>query len=542
VGENMKKVLIADDELLVRIGLKQTIPWEENGFVVVGTAKNGREAIEIFEEFDPDILLTDIKMPIISGLELIQELKARKSNLRAIILSHYDDFNYAKEAIKLGASEYILKSDLCQENLISILKKLSDEIDGFNRKNSKTVIEPTKDKVIDNNNLEVLFRRIVFGEYKNKQEFDNMLNIIKTYFEKGFLVVATVKFFINDLLESNKVELKDENLIRSIENVSNQVFSENSFLKVLCFNLDEVTYLFNIDNTQSAQKSLERLKDLITLLKRNIKQILDVNAYIGLSRPSTSHEKLVELIEEARAAREYCFFEGSGIVEFNENLDSYAGECPKIHLDTIRDYFKAHDKEQLNKYITGIFDILSNLKNTSYIKEVFFDLMSYARVLAVELNLINQPAFNDEKLNYKNLEKLHNFKMTKQYITDIYDELMYHSNGNNSVKYSYVISKCLDYIKSNYDKNISLGDAAGNVQISKSYLSLLFKQETGINFSNYLTNYRIEKSKKLLLRSNYKIYELAEKVGFDNPYYFSKVFKEVTGSSCKEYRKQTHSV
>jgi two-component system, response regulator YesN len=168
--------------------------------------------------------------------------------------------------------------------------------------------------------------------------------------------------------------------------------------------------------------------------------------------------------------------------------------------------------------------------------------MSYARVLAVELNLINQPAFNDEKLNYKNLEKLHNFKMTKQYITDIYDELMYHSNGNNSVKYSYVISKCLDYIKSNYDKNISLGDAAGNVQISKSYLSLLFKQETGINFSNYLTNYRIEKSKKLLLRSNYKIYELAEKVGFDNPYYFSKVFKEVTGSSCKEYRKQTHSV
>lgn len=125
----MKKVLIADDEMLVRIGLKSTINWKENGYIVVGEAKNGKECIDIFNKYNADILITDIKMPIVNGLDLIQTLKKKKENLKSIILTHYDDFNYAKEAIKLGASDYILKSNLTSENLLQILNKLSKEID-----------------------------------------------------------------------------------------------------------------------------------------------------------------------------------------------------------------------------------------------------------------------------------------------------------------------------------------------------------------------------------------------------------------------------
>ena len=537
VGESMKKVLIADDEMLVRIGLKLTIAWEEHGFIVVGEAKNGREAIELFEEFDPDILLTDIRMPIMNGLELIQELKSRKSSLKTVILSHYDDFKYAKEAIKLGASEYILKSDLSQENLLSVLSKLSDEIDSFNEENNKTDIGRRLEKSSNNNNLEKLFKRIVVGDYKSKVEMNSILNYIKNFFENGILVVAIMKIFINHFNDAVVSGLKDEDLKKSIENVSNQFFLENHIFKVLCFNEDEIIYLFNIEDTKEPKQAIVRVKKQVTLLKKNIKQFLDINVSIGLSGVGISYEKLPEVLNQAKIAQNCCFFEPSEIVVFDDDLEISEGECPKIHLDIIRGYLKTFDKEQLSNYINKIFDELIKIKNSSYIKEVFIDLLSYAKILAEELNLKNRPAFNEERLNYGNFEKLHNFVMAKKYITDIYLELMNHSDGNTSVRYSFVISKSLEYIKNNYNKNISLGDAADYVQISKSYLSLLFKQEMGINFSSYLTNYRIEKSKNLLLKSNCKIYEVAEKVGFDNPYYYSKVFKEVTGVSCKEFKK-----
>ena len=119
----MLKVLIVDDEFLVRVGLESTIPWSEYGFHVVGSARNGKEAIQLFEQYDPDVLLTDIKMPVMGGLELIERLKSVKPSLVAIIITHYDDFNYAKEALKLGANDYVLKTELFPDNLIKIINK-----------------------------------------------------------------------------------------------------------------------------------------------------------------------------------------------------------------------------------------------------------------------------------------------------------------------------------------------------------------------------------------------------------------------------------
>lgn len=532
----MKRVLIADDELLVRIGLKSTISWEENGFVVVGEAKNGREAVELFEKFDPDILLTDIRMPVMNGLELIQELKARKSSLKAVILTHYDDFNYAKEAIKLGASEYILKSDLSQENLLTILNRLSDEIGRLNENDIQANSHANNEKFNDADNVDRLFRRIVAGDYKSKQELAGILIKIKTFFKHRLYAVAVAKVFTDHLNELMH-ELEREGIKKSIENVSNQVFTENYISQIFCFNDDEIFYLLNIEGIQDSKKITEKVKNQVALLKKNIMQFLEIDMNIGLSNVSESYENIPKLLEKARTALDYCYFEPSGVVVFDEGIGGYEAGCPKIHLDTIRNYIKTFEKGQLSDYIDNIFEELFKLKNISFVREVFIDFLSYAKVIAAELNLKNHPAFSEQKLSYMYFEKLQSFEMAKKYITDIFYELMDRTDENKSAKYSFIISKCIDYIRNNYHKNISLTDVADSVQISKSYLSLLFKQETGINFSSFLANYRIEKSKKLLRESNYKIYEIAEKVGFDNPYYFSKVFKEVTGISCKEFKK-----
>lgn len=534
----MKKVLIADDELLVRIGLKSTIPWEANGFLVVGEAKNGKEALELFEQYDPDILLTDIRMPIIDGLELIQKLKSRKSTLKAIILTHYDDFNYAKQAIGLGASEYILKSDLTPENILPVLNKLSDEIDS-------SIISDSYYKNGESNSVEsdiehsvytkMFLESIATGDYNSIDELRYMLIKSNICFKYDCFVFACAQVFFN--FNDNSIKEKKQELLKNtVENISKLVFGENISYHLSFINKNNIIYLFNIQKDSDYQIN-KRLFELFNTLKKNLLRLLDADMTVGVSTVGHSIEAAHELYKQANIALEKSFFESSGITVFDISMYDEKDDRPEIELETLRSYVQTLDIKSLDSYIEEIFDQLLHSRNVNCVKDVFIDFLSQVRILASELSMKNNMALSESKLNYSSFEELRNFEAVKKYILDLFRELIYNPEDNKNGKYSYVISKCIEFIKENYNKNIMLADAAEYVNISKSYLSLLFKQETGINFSSFLTNYRIEKSKKLLKESNYKIYEIAEKVGFDNPYYFSKVFKETVGVTCKEYKK-----
>lgn len=532
----MKKVLIADDEFLVRVGLKSTVPWEANGFIIVGDAKNGKEAIELFEEFDPDILLTDIRMPIINGLELIQELKSRKSSLKAVILTHYDDFNYAKEAIKLGASEYILKSDLSPEVLLSVLKKISDEIDSSAAGSPESKEAGRMDVMHDKAHYERIIRKIVSGDYETQEELKPMIQTIGASYKNARFVVALAEFSLSETKGTGQGDSMGP-LKNSIENIIKNTFSEHYISVFSFFDENSITCVFAMEGGHEGKGPNTRLYDLVVLLKNNIKQFVDIDLTIGLSGTGDPAEQLPRLVERARAAQKDCFFEPSGIAVYKERQNVPKRECPKISLDILRGYIKVFDTENLVRYINSIFDELYALRDYDYARNIFIDFLSLAKIIATELDIKKEPALSESKFNYRNFDKLNSFEAVKKYITDLYCELTYITTDNKPDRYSFIISKCLSYIRDNYSKNITLADAADHVQISKSYLSLLFKQETGVNFSTFLTNYRIEKSKVLLKETNMKIYEIADQVGFDNPYYFSKVFKEVAGLSCKEYKK-----
>lgn len=534
----MKKVLIADDELLVRIGLKTTIPWEENGFLVVGEAKNGKEAMEFFEEYNPDILLTDVNMPVVSGLQLIKELKARKASLKAVILSHYDDFNYAREAIKLGASEYILKSDLTPDNLLEVLNRVSKDIDKSDGAlRTEELLNDAADAQNDSKpsrNYDTL-RSYILGKYVPKEELSSFLRRLGVVFKYDSFVVSTVALHMEDIRNENP-ENNSKHLSDTINNISERIFNNSGMYQFSFLEENKLIYLINLEKGQDYRSGIDRVMNLMSLVKRNLSQFLDLDAEIGLSDVSQSVEEIPALYIRSVSALRYCFFEKTAMYLFTDHL-SIRKDCPQINLEFLRSHVKTVDGIQLNNYIDQIFHELYMLKSIDCLRDIFFDFLGYAKVISTELNLKSEPAFNEAKLSYSVFDKLRSFDSAKKYVLDIYDEMIANVGGNKSGKYSYITNKCIEYIKSSYKKNITLADAAEYVQISKSYLSLLFKQETGINFSNFLTGYRIEKSKKLIKETNYKIYEIAEKIGFDNPYYFSKVFKEITGITCKEYKR-----
>ena len=165
----------------------------------------------------------------------------------------------------------------------------------------------------------------------------------------------------------------------------------------------------------------------------------------------------------------------------------------------------------------------------------YIDLLSLARQTAYANVLLGESFIQEKKINYQSYRSFEHIDEMQVYIMDLYRSMLNLISGRGK-RYSSIVSRSISFIQNNYSRPISLMEAAEDACVSKSYLSLLFKQETGINFSKYLMDYRIDRAKQLLSQSAMHIYEIAEQVGFPNPYYFSKVFKDYTGKSCKEYR------
>lgn len=521
----MIKVLIADDELLVRVGLKTTVKWEENGFLLVGEAQNGKEAIELFDKYDPDILITDIKMPIIDGLELISILQEKKKELKSIILTHYDDFSYAHKAIKLGASEYMLKHNISSEELLKVLIKLSLEIDSAhseekNKKDYKNIGE--------DNYLDYLLEMAYLSSISKKRFGDLICSYHFTAKHQHFFIAYGKIRYDSE----SDVSMKDNLLIK---NLSRSLFPKENVHYTDMITEECLILLFNIDFIMSDVK-IEQA-DYVKALRRNLKQFFGIDMIFGISGYSNKISDIPKLLDEGRVASERYFFNDSQEVFFYDSLEKLKLVSCVVENDLIMECIKTLDYPKLHDYIDDIFLRVYESYDVNCVRKAYIDLISFARILNYEKNKNSNLSMSDSKFDYDIFNKLETFETIKKYVHDVYDSLM---EENKRKVYSHVITNSIKYIKKNYERNISLEEVANYVEISKSYLSLLFKQETGINFSHFLTNYRVEQSKKYILETSFKIYEIAEKVGFDNPYYFSRVFKDKVGMSCKEFKNENY--
>lgn len=513
----MIKVLVADDELLVRIGLRTTIEWEKNGFTIVGEAKNGKEAIELFDKFDADILITDIRMPVLDGLEVIKRIKEKKNNLKSIILTHYDDFSYAQKAINLGASEFILKNNLSSDNLLLILKKLSGELDPGRINNIGCLTE-----------TDYLYYALEKAILTNISGigYEGLINLpVEGQFYPHFFVAYGRICYTED----QEFDMSSNELFK---NLSNIFVSKDNVMQAMMRVEDHLIYLYNIGFKTENHKKEQG--EIIHILKRNIKQFFDLDMFFGVSSVGDRLLGIPKLVAEGQKACERCFFTEDKVIHYDRNLEKIADENIKIKPDIIRKYLNQSDMVSLFAYIDERFDKIYFTYNKMGVRKLFIDFISLAQIIHQE-KYADEEIVNDEKFRYIYFDKLADFKAIKEYVKDVYHFI---SVKNKDKNYSYYINKSVQYIKENYERNITLEEVAEYSQVSKSYLSLLFKQETGINFSTFLTNYRIEKCKEYMKDSHYKIYEIAERIGFDNPYYFSKVFKEKVGISCKEYQKK----
>ncbi|MDR3172579.1 MAG: response regulator [Treponema sp.] len=536
----MKKILIVDDEYIVRLGLKTIVDWSGFGYTVAGEAANGREALDFLEKNPADVILTDIKMPVMDGLELTRKVREKNLKVRIILLSHYDDFSYAQEAIKLGAFRYILKSELTKASLEAVLKSLHLNSDDPVTHERQESWKEQWEKCIGEYMLPTFTQRIRKQAFPPPPDTSHPAGAAQCPIsETGVCVVFSASCRTTSLLNEARVKFPQTVKVLFAEAFGDlagigHYYDDNFNFIAIAPAAPPTDHAAIIE-----QFIAEKIHNPCVQIVKNIRQYYDVNLFIGAS----SFGKCTEygrLLREAHDARIGCFFSTKLFVGvFSAKRDTASNTTPEkgglVSYTKLIELIDANQKEAMMEYIQSIFRELRAGSNYATVHDVFIDFLSAAKLIHGKFQLEEAASLSGDKFKYDAFFDLQFIGDVEMYIYELYLSLLF-TKQNGKALYSYIVKSAIDFIHSDYEHNIGLAEAARKAGVSQSYLSFIFKQETGVNFNAALAHYRIEKAKKLLATTNLRIYEVAEQVGFSNPYYFSKIFKEISGFTCKEYR------
>ncbi len=518
----MYSILIVEDKDIIRSGLLHIIEKLDLEFDTFLEAGNGQDALAIMQSASPDIVITDIRMPLMDGLDFIQAAKVNHPETAFIILSGYADFEYAQKAVSFGVQEYLLKP-INKKKLRDILVKITQNI------HKKLENKEKHNELIKSYSTEIsrLQQTLLWKILSNRCPLDTIKQELANtgiVFKSSFFLIVSVKF--RHPLENP-----------AAENALNNIFSqlENACPPMLKLKAD-YGYLFLLFNPLSApciplNKALEDINNTLSKIYGETNLLLQ----LGVSDYGDTETDLPMLLKQARTALDnrlfnfgpQCFYyknhsqpelQASVLSDSlrNEIMESlFCGEPQAIQA--LKNYFKA---------LLDIDDITS--------KQIIFETRILEKSIQAKRHLNHSSEFGQYEAIEHILSSATNYTEFAEAMTarllSVHSAILSKGNPNAPVE------QAIRYIERHYAKDISLGFISTLVSMNQSYFSTLFKRKTGTSFVHYLQAIRINKAKELLVMHGGKTYEIAEMVGFRDEKYFFKVFKNATGFTPNEYR------
>lgn len=523
----MYRVIIIDDEPMMRMAILNLIEWESIGCEIVGEFANGLEALKCLDETAPDVILTDIIMPEMDGIELIKQVHEKKTDIAFIILSSHDDFQYVREALLLGARDYLLKTEVDAKTLISIVQKIlltiKKPLPDKDGKNVKQLPTKTKEEVLDE-----MIERGLLG---NEEKYAALLNI-KTHSKICMALIS-----IDDRLR-NQVG-NDPQMIESVVNTIKQIGKENLPQDVIYYKKQEFLMIFHPERIRDER--MHNFTEILTRIAILTKRYSNVSVQIGVSCP-VDFEDFNLAVVESKMALAQRFYSDLGLGEFvfqslRDKLKDNEEELRKFRFVAINKISNLVHDGQLDKIEPFIKEIYTAIRNEYfmpiYLKETSYKILELLACLVLDedKNPIPEESVFQEINDCSSFEQL-TFEMEQKtkYIIEL-------SNQNFNEGTNQLIRAATNYIKSNYrDNDLSLQVIADKIGTNASYLSRLFYQNIGMTYTDYVSDIRINKAKDLLIENQYSVGQIFEIVGFSNSKYFGKIFKKATGKSPNEYR------
>lgn len=495
------KMLIVDDEPIISQGLRMTIPWASYGVEVIGEAYNGKEATEILLKEEVDIVLTDVRMPEMDGIQLAQFIKERMPHIQVIIISGYDEFDYAREALRYQVKDYLLKPVDIDE-LVAKVKELKESIlhERVQRANEyKIEIRDTLSKLI-------LTPQLHFS-YVNQDLLQG---------RKYCVVVSEIPNYAA-LAKTQRTENLDE-MREEWDRKLSQVFKE-----AVTFFVHANVHVLVVPSDGLVQEALKN-----TLLESGLELVFGISS---LFEDPSDVSKAYKQGVEALATKELT----------NENVLFYKEKktvLPNIDYTFLYETLFNYDFKVLEENVNDIFE---NMKLGQY---SLIDMRDFCYELNIKIEQKLQGLLSVESLDDVTYQVTHELDLHFYNTSDCLKEVMLSDlqmwiqvlEEENQGKKSWSVEKAIKYIGENFYRDLKASEVANEIHITHNYFSMIFKKELGKSFNDYLNDLRIEKAMQLLTETSDRVYEIATEVGYSEYKYFVQVFRKRTGMTPTDYR------
>lgn len=518
----MNKIIIVEDDRIIRRSLCRA-PWKEHGFILAGEAANGEIAIELIEQEQPQVVISDISMPYMNGLEMAKVIKETSPHTKVIFLTGYEDFKYAQEAIKLQAFDYLLKP-VKMEKLIEKVKKATAEYDREMKVEKRWV-----------DSLPLLQQRLV-RKMTNKQDRTSSIDVERELLELGIQLEGPYYAAMLLNITSSDDEDEDRNKNKLIEIVPSFITeNKNGYLVNGEYN-EMVLFLSVVEDCDKSKKALA-----VEILKK-VNNEIDKAATITIGRTYSNLFEIRTSFVESRLAMDMKHIMGtSRVYSIDDTIPSNLHNVNILkELDgKLKSQIKLGLPKQAKETIEQLATAITENKGVLLLETKVLAL-KYSTLLSYQIK-----KWEKEDADGPNEMELYHLILQLESLQEMIDILLglvaEWSDSMNKAKdpnRNTLVDKAMDYMNENYhDEALTQQKVAKNVFVSAPYLSNIFKVEKGLNFGDYLLDLRMNKAMELLREHDAKVYKVAGNVGYSNPQYFSVCFKRYTGHTPGDYRK-----
>ncbi|MFJ5621589.1 response regulator [Peribacillus loiseleuriae] len=540
----MWKAVIIDDDRQVLRGMRNAIPWGKLGIECIGEGADGEAGFEIIMEKKPDIVLTDIYMPVMNGLEMLQRLRENGFEGKTIILSGYSDFEYARKALRLNVYDYLSKPMTIQ-TIESVLAEVITQLE--EDKNSRNDQANMKGKLEYYQSFisKSWLKSVMIGieDQEPIQMFQQKLNL-----KDGRHIVIGIQVEKEQEPKTlpNPFRVAFQKVIKNIQ--SESVFVQLKSIEWIELNLYQSAILLSYEKNTESKTCVDLSKKVAVKLFQCMQNFLSVPIHFGIGGLKDDWHEISNATEEAlyvasisspNSIHRYEEISEKGEIPFTHKKSEF--QKPVQFYRELAEAVKFYQKDQALELLENFMNRCTEMNN--YLP---YQLKSISKELWVIFtyclydNGVNLDELFDEKKivqqtdGLKDLEQFQDWLVEK--ITTICDH--HQMKDKENIRHKQAVEYMIQYIHEHYSENITLNDLSERVYISRNYLSQMFKKATGQSFNHYVNKVRMEKAKFMIIEGNYLIYEVAEKVGFKNTPYFSSLFKKYMGVNPTELLKQ----
>lgn len=535
----MLKVFLVEDESIVREGLRDNIPWQQYGYQFAGEAGDGEMALPLIQKTRPDVLLTDIKMPFMDGLSLSRIVHQEFPDMKIIIISGYDDFEYARQAIAVGVEQYLLKP-ITRDSLQKVLTELKAKIEAEREQRNYQERYQSEAREYEQFSRTNFFVKVFEGRMP-----------VQEIYEEAAKVSVKINAACYNLLMFSLQEKKE------IENgrTESETF-ERKREELLYYLLRYPEYLvfrWNINTYGVLVKGgPEQMKELTSRCLENVERICkpaeeELDWYAAVGEPVERLSMLAECYSRVNHLFAYRFLMPDTHILSKEVTDNYMPlqsggkigdiDTAKVAPELIRDFLQRGGHDEIAEFVDGwLYSLQDALQSRMFRNYIVFHI-HFVVTAYVESIGYGKKEFM-ELLGEERMQEMNpGVEELSPYIQNHFRKAMIlrdQASDNQSRK---ILKRALEYIEENYtQETLSLNTVAGEVNVSANYFSAIFSQAMEVTFTEYVTQKRMEKAKRLLRQTDKQSGDIALEAGYKDPHYFSFVFKKTQGCTPREYR------